>query len=577
MPLLVTTAKTEDGWWVINEDKRTIYLVSNMGTTWSCTCPSFTYTPGQPDCKHINAAKEEVKRRKVEKKGIKAESITLQQNAIAPRSDLSSDQQKLYAAAIRWWQRRKSLDFRNTFLIAGYAGTGKTYTCQQIALELIRNHQCKNIAIVAPTHKATRVIERMAKDAGLNHAHIGTLHSLLHLKPDGYSPNGDLQFRSIRSDSPYYDDFQLVIVDESSMISQELLDQIPAGVPTILMGDPAQLPPVMKDEHTATTSPVFDLGCEIELTQVIRYEGAIAEYTAQLRRQITASKLPRLCSGGNITTYRSLGRWENASIDMFVQAWRNGANASHVKALAWTNRRVRDINEMVRQAIFPFSEEPYLSGESLIAKEPIFIYPDDYFRYKTEHNYMAHNTEQFKRQLERIYRSKIHDDVNTEKAAPDPIMVMNTFSECIVESVQPGVAQLMDQEIMVYCLKIAPELGDSFVLPVVHEESFQEVKKRLAEFKKTILSMEKDQRSSKWKLYYQSLAKFNLADRGGTLIHRLQYSYALTVHSSQGSTFNHVFIDTVDILKCRTVEVRNKLLYVACSRASDHLHPRVRY
>ncbi len=50
------------------------------------------------------------------------------------------------------------------------------------------------------------------------------------------------------------------------------------------------------------------------------------------------------------------------------------------------------------------------------------------------------------------------------------------------------------------------------------------------------------------------------------------YGYAITVHQSQGGTFTNCFVDTSNIFGCRDNVMRNKLLYVAYSRASQQLY-----
>ena len=52
----------------------------------------------------------------------------------------------------------------------------------------------------------------------------------------------------------------------------------------------------------------------------------------------------------------------------------------------------------------------------------------------------------------------------------------------------------------------------------------------------------------------------------------LRFTHASTVHKSQGSTYKNVFVVTSDILVCPDADTRRRLLYVAYTRASNHLH-----
>lgn len=51
----------------------------------------------------------------------------------------------------------------------------------------------------------------------------------------------------------------------------------------------------------------------------------------------------------------------------------------------------------------------------------------------------------------------------------------------------------------------------------------------------------------------------------------LRMAYARTAYKTQGSTFDNVFIDLPDIMSCKVPEIRNRLLYVAASRARKNL------
>ena len=56
---------------------------------------------------------------------------------------------------------------------------------------------------------------------------------------------------------------------------------------------------------------------------------------------------------------------------------------------------------------------------------------------------------------------------------------------------------------------------------------------------------------------------------------RVRPGWATTVHKSQGSTWPSVYVVQPDLLKCPDPMTRERLLYVAYSRAARELHVRV--
>lgn len=56
-----------------------------------------------------------------------------------------------------------------------------------------------------------------------------------------------------------------------------------------------------------------------------------------------------------------------------------------------------------------------------------------------------------------------------------------------------------------------------------------------------------------------------------SLFAEAKYSYAMTVHRSQGSTIPDTIVNWKDIQVCKNLTLRYKLLYVACSRAKNNL------
>ena len=67
---------------------------------------------------------------------------------------------------------------------------------------------------------------------------------------------------------------------------------------------------------------------------------------------------------------------------------------------------------------------------------------------------------------------------------------------------------------------------------------------------------------SLWEEYY----KFK-----STILPSIDYSYALTVHKSQGSEWDKVFVDIQNIKLNSKISERNKLIYVGCSRAREKM------
>ena len=125
------------------------------------------------------------------------------------------------------------------FTLAGYAGTGKS----TIVKKVLDNYRY-GVVVSAPTHKAKKVVMNTTGEDGQ------TLHALLGLRPDvdldNFNPNNP-KFNPIAI--PKITDYNFVIIDEASMINQELYDLIldktrNSRTKVLYMGDPAQIPPV---------------------------------------------------------------------------------------------------------------------------------------------------------------------------------------------------------------------------------------------------------------------------------------------------------------------------------------------
>jgi len=176
-------------------------------------------------------------------------------------------------------------------LVCGGPGTGKTSTVVAMLAAHLALQPAARLHLAAPTGKAaTRLrfaiesgCERLASAAAtevLLAAPCSTLHRLL-------ESNGQRYGRNHRQPL----ELDLLVVDELSMVDlplmAALLDALPASCRLVLVGDPAQLPPVgpgavmmelMEPERLSALG-----AAAVELVTSYRNSGAIAAVAAALR------------------------------------------------------------------------------------------------------------------------------------------------------------------------------------------------------------------------------------------------------------------------------------------------------
>jgi exodeoxyribonuclease V alpha subunit len=196
---------------------------------------------------------------------------------VALEEELDPDQRRAVTA----------LERHRLVLLQGGPGTGKTST---VARMLRRQRQLRpglRIHLAAPTGKAAA---RLRAASGEVHP-CTTLHRLLESRGDGFGRNRRHPLA-----------LDLLVVDEVSMVDLGLMDALLEALPEpcslVLVGDPAQLPPI------APGAPLLDLQREgvrqalgpalITLRTVHRNAGAIAAVAAALRQ--ASSTLRQTCA-----------------------------------------------------------------------------------------------------------------------------------------------------------------------------------------------------------------------------------------------------------------------------------------
>ncbi|GAA3631062.1 exodeoxyribonuclease V subunit alpha [Kineosporia mesophila] len=172
-------------------------------------------------------------------------------------------------------------------VLAGGPGTGKTTTVSRLLALLREQHPEYRIALAAPTGKAAARLHEAVRSSATDlpaadQARLGsdltatTLHRLLGWRPDARS-----RFRHDRNNRL---PFEVVIVDESSMVSltlmARLLEALRPATRLILIGDPDQLASV---EAGAVLGDLVDRSSLGHRT---------ADFTAALQRVLPGSTVP---------------------------------------------------------------------------------------------------------------------------------------------------------------------------------------------------------------------------------------------------------------------------------------------
>ncbi len=400
---------------------------------------------------------------------------------------------------------------KNLFLLLGYAGTGKSTIIFQLIKILIG--EGKRIALTAPTNKAVRVLQRMASKNNIYGVDFFTIHQFLGL---GLVRRGGDKVLEQTAPS-MLSLFDLVFLDECSMVNKELWYWITESISRslitnkqlILMGDPAQLPPVNEVKSLS-----FSVPNKAILTQVVRQgtDSPLLEFVTACRKTVKSRNtfnpfsryLPDKTNGAFMVKENTLLRYA------FKKVLRNFAqNPDCFRILCWTNKKVDYYNAKIRAKIYGENAPRFIVGERLITRNPV--------------------------------------------TAPDgKTIILPTSTEIdILDFCEDKYAGYKAWQ-----LKIATDEGTIRQIYILHEDDTKKYKKDNAR-----LLRNAKKNPSLWKAYYNHLEVF--AD--------IRNCYALTVHNSQGSTFDEVGIDGLDLSLNNKVRECNQLWYVASSRARSRV------
>ena len=250
---------------------------------------------------------------------------------------------------------------RTALILKGYAGTGKTTLVG--ALVRVLAAQRRPVVLLAPTGRAAKVLAGYAGRAA------STIHRRIYRSNED-DAGGRLQV-TVNKDAG-----ALFIVDEASMIGRGSLGDGPFGSADLmedlfqhiystpgsrllLIGDPAQLPPVGSD-HSPALEPkelqVFGvLAGMLELTDVVRQASGsgILTNATELRTLLQEEKpLPQFVQG-----FSDVIRLEGLDLQDALETAYGQDGDDEVCLICRSNKRAYQYSQQVRSRIHGFEEE----------------------------------------------------------------------------------------------------------------------------------------------------------------------------------------------------------------------------
>ncbi len=192
-------------------------------------------------------------------------------------------------------------------ILTGTPGTGKTFTAAQVIKAVQGLVPPDEIAVVAPTGKASVRITKALHEYGVK-IEATTIHRLLGIA--GQTRDGFVFQHDETNPLP----FRVVFMDEGSMTDTDLfaglVRALPPGTHLLIIGDPYQLPPV---GHGAPLRDLIDAGVPSgELTEIRRNSGLIVSACRDIKNGYRYTTCDKFDDQGN--NFRSIEAATNDEI-----------------------------------------------------------------------------------------------------------------------------------------------------------------------------------------------------------------------------------------------------------------------
>ncbi len=434
-----------------------------------------------------------------------------------------------------------------TLVLKGYAGTGKTTLVGALVRTLAEEE--RPVVLLAPTGRAAKVLSAYA------FAPASTIHRRI------YRMKGEEDGSGL-SVAPNKDAGALFVVDEASMIGsggsegafwdRDLLADLFQHVFSVprtkllLIGDPAQLPPVGSDHSPALeVKDLASMGLlagQVELTDVVRQarDSGILENATELRSLLNELPLEEGSNEGTPTIprfilgFQDVQRVEGPDLqDALEQAYaRHGDD--EVCVICRSNKRAYQYSQQVRARIHGFEEE-------LVANDRLMVVKNNY------HWAGANGKDELIANGEQIVVKRVHriEEKHGLRFADLTVGWWNGQED--------------------------RELDVKVMLDVLASESPALPGPRMKALGQSVLAgIVARTKSERMKQYR--------ADPWANAL-QVKYAYAVTCHKAQGGQWRSVFVDQGYVTEEMIDREYLRWLYTAVTRASEKLyllnfHPR---
>ncbi len=426
-----------------------------------------------------------------------------------------------------------SLKPNPTYILRGYAGTGKTTLVTTLVKTLPEIGM--DYVLMAPTGRAAKVL------GGYTRKYASTIHKKI-FQVQAF-PDGSL--RMARAQNKHKD--TLFIVDEASMIGEDrefgaksLLDDLLAYVFSgercrlLLIGDTAQLPPVGNDE-----SPALDINylesqfpltiATYELTEVKRQalQSGILSNATHLRELLIEDKIEYPLPLFDL----HFDDTERIDPEIFEEMLYKSFDAEHSNdsvIVCKSNKRANLFNQAIRSRILNIEGE-IATGDKLMIVKNNYFWADGHQQISFIANGDMAEIQKITH-YEEMYGFRFAD---VELSFPDYPDAQNLDVKIILDTLNSNSASLSEEENMRLLQAI--------------EADYMDIPNRRERYK----AMKKNP----W---------FNAL--------QVKFAYALTCHKTQGGQWKNVYVDSSLNLKDNVEKEDLRWLYTAVTRAQERLY-----